>query len=244
MICLVDQLPPYKILSLGDAAIIVDFGNCIDKSINKLVHAVFYRLQNKPIPGMIEAIPAYCSITICYDVLLIRNKLSKQMTAFEWMSEKIKEYLFVEKNELEVEEPLINIPVCYEKEFGPDLDFVALKNAISVEEIIQCHTATEYRVYMLGFLPGFAYMGLIDEKIVSPRKQYPAPVEAGSVGIAGKQTGIYPFKSPGGWQIIGRTPLNLFDKEKTNPVLFKSGDNVKFYSITKDEFEDIKNRNA
>lgn len=244
MICLVDQLPPYKILSLGDAAIIVDFGNCIDKSVNKLVHAVFYRLQNKPIPGMIEAVPAYCSITIYYDVLLIRNKLSKQMTAFEWVSDKIKEYLFVEKNELEVEEPLITIPVCYEKEYGPDLDFVALKNTISIEEIIQFHTGTEYRVYMLGFLPGFAYMGLIDEKIVSPRKQYPAPVEAGSVGIAGKQTGIYPFKSPGGWQIIGRTPLNLFDKEKTNPVLFKSGDNVKFYSITKDEFEDIKNRNA
>lgn len=244
MICLVDHLPPYKILSLGDAAIIVDFGNCIDKSINKLVHAVFYRLQNKPIPGMIEAVPAYCSITIYYDVLLIRNKLSKQLTAFEWVSDKIKEYLFVEKNEIEAEEPLINIPVCYDKEYGPDLDFVALKNSISIEEIIQRHIAIPYRVYMLGFLPGFAYMGLIDEKIVSPRKQYPAPVEAGSVGIAGKQTGIYPFKSPGGWQIIGRTPLNLFDKEKTNPVLFKSGDNVKFYSITKDEFEDIKNRNA
>ena len=239
-----DQLPPYKILSLGDAAIIVDFGNCIDKSVNKLVHAVFYRLQNKPIPGMIEAVPAYCSITIYYDVLLIRNKLSKQVTAFEWMSGKIKEYLFLEENEVETEEPLINIPVCYDKEYGPDLDFVALKNNISVEEIIQCHIATLYRVYMLGFLPGFAYMGLINEKIVSPRKQYPAPVEAGSVGIAGKQTGIYPFKSPGGWQILGRTPLKLFDKEKTNPVLFKSGDNVKFYSITKDEFEDIKSRNA
>ena len=244
MICYVDQLPPYKILSLGDAAIIVDFGNCIDKSINKLVLAVFYRLQNKPIPGMIEAVPAYCSITIYYDVLFIRNKLSKHVTAFEWMAERIKEYLFVEKNELEADEPLINIPVCYEKEYGPDLDFVALKNTISIEEIIQRHMAIAYRVYMLGFLPGFAYMGLIDEKIVSPRKQYPAPVEAGSVGIAGKQTGIYPFKSPGGWQIIGRTPLSLFDKEKTNPVLFKSGDNVKFYSITKDEFEDIKNRNA
>ncbi len=239
-----DQLPPYKILPLGDTAIIVDFGNCIDKSINKLVHAVFYRLQDKPIPGMIEAVPAYCSITIYYDVLLIRNKLSKQTTAFEWMSDKIKEYLFVERNEVEADPLPINIPVCYEKEYGPDLDFVALKNTISVEEIIQRHMAIAYRVYMLGFLPGFAYMGLIDEKIVSPRKQYPAPVEAGSVGIAGKQTGIYPFKSPGGWQIIGRTPLNLFDKEKTNPVLFKSGDNVKFYSITKDEFEDIKNRNA
>ena len=239
-----EQLPPYKIFALGDAALIVDFGNNIDKSINKLVHSVFYRLQNKPIPGMIEAIPAYSSITICYDVLFIRNKLSKQVTAFEWISERIKEYLFLEKNEFEVPEALINIPVCYEKEYGPDLDFVALKNNISIEEIIQCHTAITYRVYMLGFLPGFAYMGLIDEKIVSPRKQYPAPVEAGSVGIAGRQTGIYPLNSPGGWQIIGRTPLNLFDTEKTNPVLFKSGDNVKFYSITKDEFKNIKSGNA
>lgn len=239
-----DQLPPYKILSLGDAAIIVDFGNCIDKAINKLVHAVFYRLQNKPIPGMIEAVPAYCSITIYYDVLLIRNKLSKQVIAFEWMADQIKEYLFLEKNELEADQPQINIPVCYDKEYGPDLDFVALKNSISIDEIIQRHMAIPYRVYMLGFLPGFAYMGLIDEKIVSPRKQYPALVEAGSVGIAGKQTGIYPFRSPGGWQIIGRTPLSLFDKEKINPVLFKAGDTVKFYSITKDEFEDIKDGNA
>ena len=241
----VDQLPPYRIFSLGDAALIVDFGNTIDKSINELVHSVFYRLQKAPIPGMIEAVPAYSSLTICYDVLFIRNKVNKQSTAFEWMSEKIKEYLLLEKgDEDEIAEALIDIPVCYDKEYGPDLDFVALKNNISVEEIIQCHTATPYRVYMLGFLPGFAYMGLIDEKIVSPRKQYPAPVEAGSVGIAGRQTGIYPLRSPGGWQIIGRTPLTLFNKEKTNPVLFRSGDNVRFYSITKDEFENIKSGSA
>jgi inhibitor of KinA len=106
------------------------------------------------------------------------------------------------------------------------------------------HTSTIYRVYMLGFLPGFAYMGLVDEKISSSRKQNPVTVEAGSIGIAGKQTGIYPLRSPGGWQIIGRTPLKLFDKEKINPVLFKSGDQVQFYSITKDEFEDIKSGNA
>ena len=139
----VDQLPPYRIFSLGDAALIVDFGNTIDKSINELVHSVFYRLQKMPIPGMIEAVPAYSSLTICYDVLFIRNKVNKQSTAFEWMSEKIKEYLLLEKgDEDEIAEALIDIPVCYDKEYGPDLDFVALKNNISVEEIIQCHTAT------------------------------------------------------------------------------------------------------
>ena len=237
-------LPSYKISALGDSAIVVDFGNSIDESINKLVHSVFYQLQSDPIPGMIEAVPAYSSLTIYYDVLFIRNKLSKQTTAFEWITEKVNSYLSGEKKHTEVESVLIKIPVCYEKEYGPDLDFIALKNNISVEEIIQRHIATIYRVYMLGFLPGFAYMGLVDEKIVSPRKQYPAPVEAGSVGIAGKQTGIYPFRSPGGWQIVGRTPLKLFDKEKTNPVLFKSGDTVQFYSITKNEFESIKSGSA
>ena len=115
---------------------------------------------------------------------------------------------------------------------------------ISIEEIIQLHSSATYRVYMLGFLPGFTYMGLVDEKISSPRKQQPTPVEAGSVGIAGRQTGIYPLRSPGGWQIIGRTPWNLFEKEQVNPVSFKSGDHVQFYSISKDEFEDIQGGNA
>jgi inhibitor of KinA len=193
---------------------------------------------------MTVAVPAYSSLAIYYDILYLIKKNRGQQTAFDQMKNAVEIFL-KEKNILNPGTgSFITIPVCYDKEYGPDLDFVALENTIPIEEIIQRHIAQAYRVYMLGFLPGFAYMGLIDEKIVSPRKQYPAPVEAGSVGIAGKQTGIYPFKSPGGWQIIGRTPLNLFDREKTNPVLFKSGDNVKFYSITKDEFEDIKNRNA
>jgi inhibitor of KinA len=139
---------------------------------------------------------------------------------------------------------LISIPVCYEKEFAHDLEWIAIQNNISLEEIISLHTAASYHVYMLGFLPGFAYMGLVNDKISVPRKQKPVTVEAGSVGIAGKQTGIYPLSSPGGWQIVGRTPMKLFDKEKESPTLIKSGDSVQFYSITKDEFEDIKSRNA
>ena len=239
-----DKLPPYKIFPLGDAGLVIDFGNIIDESINKRVHAVFYQLQKDPIPGMIEAVPAYSSLTIYYDVLFIRKKISGQKIAFEWVCEKIKEYLSRERIEVEYSGTLIRIPVCYEKEYGTDLDFIALLNRITIDEIIHLHTSTIYRVYMLGFLPGFAYMGMVDEKIATPRKQFPAPVDAGSIGIAGRQTGIYPLKSPGGWQIIGRTPLNLFDKEKENPTLFRSGDSVQFYSITKDEFENIKSRNA
>lgn len=236
-----EQLPAYKIHPLSDVSLIIDFGNVIDESINKMVHAVFYQLQEEPIPGMIEAVPAYSSLTIYYDVPFIRKKIRGEATAFEWVCEKVKEYLSKDRVQFQEQETFIRIPVCYDKEYGTDLDFIALLNQISTEEIIHLHTSTLYRVYMLGFLPGFAYMGLINDKIAAPRKQFPAPVESGSVGIAGRQTGIYPLRSPGGWQIIGRTPLNLFDKEKENPTLFKSGDTVQFYSITIDEFIHFKN---
>ena len=238
-----DRLPSYKISSLGETALIIDFGNTIDESINKQVHSLFFQLQNDPIPGMIEAVPGYSSLTIYYDIPFIRNILNKQI-AFEWISESLKK--FIPKETIETGDPqiLIKVPVCYEIEYAPDLDFIASQNKISHDEVIYLHTSTTYHIYMLGFLPGFAYMGLVDEKISSSRKQKPVFVEAGSIGIAGKQTGIYPFRSQGGWQIIGRTPLKLFDKEKINPVLFKAGDKVQFYSITKDEFEDIKSRNA
>ena len=235
---------PYNIFPLGDAALIIDFGNVIDESINKLVHAVFHELLKDPIPGVIETVPAYCSLTIYYDVLFVRKKTGAKETAFEWIAEKVKEYLSRERIEVEENGALIRIPVCYENEYGPDLNFIAMQNKISVEEIIHLHISTTYRVYMLGFLPGFAYMGMVNEKIATPRKQFPAPVEAGSIGIAGRQTGIYPLNSPGGWQIIGRTPLQLFDKGKNDPTLFKTGDNVQFYSITKDEFKISKSGNA
>ena len=239
---LVDQLPPYRYFPLGDNAIVIDFGNTIDEEINKLVHSVFYQLQNDPIPGMIEAVPAYCSLTIFYDVFFISNQIGNQnSTVFDWVCEYLKKYMSNKNIETGDPQLLINIPVCYDKEFGTDIDFIAAQNNIAVEEIIHLHSSAVYRVYMLGFLPGFAYMGLVNEKISSPRKQQPTPVEAGSIGIAGRQTGIYPFKSPGGWRIIGRTPLKLFNKEKVNPVLFKSGDNVKFHSITIEEFDYLKN---
>ena len=244
MACFMNELAAYKIYSLGDAALIIDFGNSINESINKLVHSIFSQLQSDSIPGMIEAVPAYSSITIYYDPLFILNKINGQSTAFEWMIKRVNDLLSCKKNEIEEPGELLSIPVCYEKDFGVDLGFIAMQNKISVDEIIHLHTSSAYRVYMLGFLPGFAYMAMVDDRIASPRKKIPVPVEAGSVGIAGSQTGVYPLRSPGGWQIIGRTPLKLFDKEKADPTLFKSGNRVQFYSITKDEFEDIKSRNA
>ena len=139
----------------------------------------------------------------------------------------------------EKQERLIKIPVCYEQEFAPDIHSLASGNNVSVEEVIALHVSKIYRVYMLGFLPGFSYLGEVDERIATPRKPTPQPVAAGSVGIAGKQTGIYPFASPGGWQIIGRTPLTIFDPHAgDDAALLRAGDRVQFFSITANEFTD------
>jgi inhibitor of KinA len=133
--------------------------------------------------------------------------------------------------------------VCYAERFALDLEELVQQKHLSKQEIIQLHTSITYRVYMIGFLPGFAYMGEVDEKIAMPRRQQPrTAVPEGSVGIAGAQTGIYPFTSPGGWNIIGRTPLKLFDKDKEEPTFFKPGDEVTFYSITEDEFAHYQSR--
>ena len=228
---------PYRIFSLGDTAITVDFGNCIDEAINKKVIAIFNHLQQFPLPGMIEAVPAYSSLTVYYDVLALKKKNPPLQTIYDWMRQQLEEKLQQPVQQYQTEERKIKIPVCYEEKFAMDIQHLATTNNISVDEVIQIHTSKPYKVYMLGFLPGFAYMGEVDERITMPRKQQPVNIEEGSVGIAGKQTGIYPLYSPGGWQIIGRTPLKLFDVEREEPTLLRAGDMVKFYSITKIEFE-------
>lgn len=230
---------PYRIFSLGDSAITVDFGNCIDETINKDVISRFNQLQQQPFPGIIEVVPAYSSLTIHYDMPALRKKLRDGLTIFEWVKEQLIERLEQAAEHSALKERLMRIPVCYEKEFAPDIQQLAATKNISVEEVIQTHLSKNYKVYMLGFLPGFTYMGEVDEKITIPRKPQPVKTVAGSVGIAGKQTGIYPLASPGGWQIIGRTPLKLFDVEKEEPTLLRAGDTVQFYSISKKESEEI-----
>jgi inhibitor of KinA len=229
---------PYRVFPLGDSAITVDFGNLVDKIINQQVMAIFYQLQKDRLPGMIEAVPAYSTLTIYYDIFQLRKMVVADKTIYEWMKEHLQERLKQLMPEHDPSSRLVTIPVCYEKEFSPDIGYVASTKNISVEEVIHIHTSQNYHVYMLGFLPGFAYMGEVNEQIVIPRKQQPRQkVEAGSVGLAGKQTGIYPFASPGGWQIIGRTPVKLFDAAKDQPTLLSAGDRVQFISIGKDEFE-------
>lgn len=233
---------PYRIFSLGDSALTLDFGNVIDENINRQVMALFSHFQNNPLPGMIEAVPAYSSLTIYYDMLQLRKTISADKTVYDWLAEQLRQKLEGPIAKTNTSSRLITIPVCYEKEFGWDIEEVAALKNISIDELIQIHTSNTYRVFMLGFLPGFAYMGEVNNRIEFPRKKQPRQkVEAGSVGIAGKQTGIYPLAAPGGWQIIGRTPITIFNAEQETPVLFQTGDSVKFYAISKRDFYEIQN---
>ena len=232
------ELNTYRIFSLGDSAITLDFGNTINEAINKEIIARFYQLTEEPLRGMIEAVPAYSSLTVYYDVFQLRKLVPAEQTVCEWITGQLEKRIqgFLPENNLSSR--IITVPVCYEKEFAPDIEEMARIKNLSVAEVIRIHTSKTYRVYMLGFLPGFAYMGEVEKKIEMPRKLQPGKkVEAGSVGIAGRQTGIYPLVSPGGWQIIGRTPLKLFDATKKEPTLLKAGDRVQFTSISKNEFE-------
>ena len=223
----------YTIFPLGDSALTVDFGNRINQPTNEKVLQLFYRLQNSA-PFIRDVIPAYSSLTVYYDVWQLHStKTSAYEAAKQWIEEKLKE-------ETETKHSIhrqVEIPVCYAETFAPDLHSLAGVKELSVDEVIHIHTSKYYRVYMIGFLPGFAYMGTVDERIATPRKSQPRlAVPAGAVGIAGEQTGIYPLVSPGGWNIIGQTPLKLFDAVRAEPVLLQPGDVVRFYTMTEDEF--------
>jgi inhibitor of KinA len=229
----------YRIFPLGDSALTVDFGNLINEPLNEAVIERFYQLQQRPLPGITEVVPAYCSLTVYYDIAWLRKIIPVNYTVFEWLKEKLTTLFLQQPERTNANAQLIKIPVCYDKDMAPDIEELAISNNLRAKDIVALHTGRQYRVYMLGFLPGFAYLGRVDEKIAAPRKPQPRVTPEGSVGIAGLQTGIYPFTSPGGWQIIGRTPVKLFQKENEVPVLFRAGDMVEFYSITKEEFEKI-----
>jgi inhibitor of KinA len=239
---------PYKIFPLGDSGITIDFGNVIDEQINQYIISLFQYMSDHPLPYQKEIVSSFSSITIYYHLYNLRKNVETYSTAYEWMKEKLISSLDFDLQNNRVEERVIRIPVCYEKEFATDIELLAIEKKISVVEIIQLHTSVNYRVYMLGFLPGFAYMGITDEQLDYARKKQPESIKAGSVGIAGRQTGIYPIDSPGGWQIIGRTPIKMFEASP-NPskggaieqslCFLKAGDTVQFYSINTEKYNSI-----
>lgn len=220
-----------KYLPAGDKAIVMEFGNEISKEINAKIRSVVRFLEEKHIDGIEEVLPTYRSILIMYDP--IKAEYDEIVRILEDLGNKIS---LGEKEEIRI----VEIPTLYGGEFGPDINFVAEHNNIAVDEVIKIHTGTDYLVYMLGFTPGFTYLGGMSDKIAAPRLSTPRKkIPAGSVGIAGSQTGMYPSETPGGWQLIGRTPLKLYDPLKEPPVLLNAGDYVRYVSITEDEYTEI-----
>lgn len=216
---------------LGDQALVLSFGDGISEAVNARVRQVASHIDSWSQPGIIEYVPAYTTITIYYSPFTITyNKLlSAIQTIVQDMTE-LQEYKGVRKE----------IPVCYN---GPDLAYVAQYHGLSEQEVVRIHSEGEYLVYMLGFVPGFPYLGGMDSRIATSRKEVPRlKIEAGAVGIAGQQTGVYPIATPGGWQIIGHTPLQLFDLTQENPSLLEAGDRVAFIPITYDEFVQLKTK--
>lgn len=219
----------YKIFPLSDSAITIDFGNIIDEKINDIVMQLYLYCTKNTFVGMKEAMPAYASLTIFYDVFSVRKNYVSFKTAYAFVKDfLIKSYENIGEGE-SFEKRTIEIPVIYD---GEDLSYVADYHQISKTQVIELHTAPIYRVYMMGFLPGFAYMGGLDARIATPRRATPrTKVPAGSVGIAGNQTGIYPSESPGGWQLIGRTELEFYKPNAAEITLLKAGDLVKFIAL-------------
>lgn len=231
----------FSIFPCGDQAITIQWGNEISLAANQKVMALFHALRRNPISGVEDLVPAYHSLTVCYNLAQLK-KNSPDASAYAVIRKQLMALAGSLQESVLSESKLVRIPVCYEHAFAPDLAFVAALHGISTDEVIAIHSAAQYRVYMIGFLPGFPYMAAVDKKIQTPRLAKPrAQVPAGAVGIAGAQTGIYPSDSPGGWQLIGQTPVKIFDVTKDNPVLLEPGDAVQFYPITTEEFKTFRN---
>lgn len=220
-----------RIFPLGDSALTVEFGNTISVDLNQRAIALADHFQLDPFHGFIESVPAYSSTTVFYNLLEVRRVFTGFATAFDAVKSLAVEAmgnLNPSQNQIS---RTIEIPVHFDAESGPDLAHLAEQKNLSTTDVIDIFTAATYRVFMLGFLPGFTYMGEVDERIASPRHETPRTVvPKGSVGIAGKQTGIYSLSSPGGWQILGRTEIEMFTPNAESPTYLQPGDQVKFVS--------------
>jgi KipI family sensor histidine kinase inhibitor len=217
-----------KILNAGDSALFCNFGDKISIEINNEVYALDRYIKSK-VNSVIETVPSYTGLMVYFNPIKTdREELLVEIMKFSGSTE---------NGEIDKQSEKIVIPVFYGKEYGPDLYHVAEINKLSIDEVVEIHISVNYRVYMLGFTPGFPYLGGMDRCIYAPRKDEPRlKISAGSVGIAGDQTGIYPIESPGGWQIIGRTPVRLFSPDSNNPFLIIPGQLLQFRKIEFEEY--------
>ena len=222
-----------KFCNQGESGLVVEFGSKIDPEVNALVHRLSAQVKTEISAGVDAVAPTYRSLTIYFNPLKIsRDEIKTRVR-------KIHAGLSADAR-AEQQSRVVYIPTCYGGEFGPDLPFVSRHTGLDQAEIVQIHSSTAYMLYMIGFTPGFPYLGGMSEKIAAPRLEKPRTViPAGSVGIAGTQTGLYPMESPGGWQLIGRTPIKVFDPANKNPFLYSAGDYLKFEPVSQEEYAAI-----
>ena len=224
-----------RIYVIHDQALTIEFSTSISEEINLIVMQLHVSLETNPFDGFIESVPAYSSLTVYFKEDVSIAKV--EATLLERYNQCIAAPSTNNVNSIQSTKHII--PVCYDSEFGLDLDKVATTCNLSIQEVIAIHTSIDFRVYMIGFVPGFAYMGTVPPALETKRKNNPRlAVPEGSVAIAGLQTGIYPATIPGGWNILGKTPVKMFDKTKAPCSFLHAGDIVQFKSITKKEFED------
>lgn len=221
-----------KIMPAGDAALIVEFGRTIDEETNKKVQVLSSCIRTANIPGVREILPTFRNLMVCYDPAVI---------SFFKLSKKIRHFKAEESSEDKEAKRTLIVPCCYGGKYGSDLAEMSAFLKIGEDEIIRLHGSIDYKIYMLGFLPGFVYLGGLDERIHMPRLEIPrVKIPARSVGIGGSQTGVYPMDSPGGWRLIGSTPLDFYAPEDKNPVLCKAGEYIRFVPISESEYEALR----
>ena len=219
-----------RIKPVGDCAVLIECGECISEEVNRRVTGLAARLEEAHLPGLLKTVPAFASLLVYYDPLIVDyHTVCKAL-----------ENLAAQNQEGKKAGRTVEIPVCYGGEYGEDLPHVARHAGLSEGEVIRLHSGKSYRIYMLGFLPGFPYLGGLDRRLFTPRLPNPrTKIPAGSVGIGGEQTGIYPMESPGGWQLIGRTPLRLFHPEDGGKVPYEAGDFIRFVPVSPKEFAEL-----
>ncbi len=221
-------MPDIRILTAGDSALLIEFGKEINPETNRKITALVQLMREQHIEGIVDVIPAFCSLLINYD---------PRVLSYEELKERMEHLLKMETKTEATRKRIFEIPVCYGGEYGPDIENIAEHAGLSIEEVIKIHSSKDYLIYMLGFLPGFTYLGGLDEQIHTPRLASPRlKIRAGSVGIGGSQTGIYPLDSPGGWQLMGMTPVRTYDPERQTPILVEAGDYIRFIPIDEEEF--------
>ncbi|PYK14658.1 MAG: kinase inhibitor [Verrucomicrobia bacterium] len=242
-----DKITPMEIVPLGDSALIVrvrdQFEDAPEETLDEVLRT-FQRIRNAAIPGVIELAPAYTSVSVFFDPITVTKAIEAPDKLFDWVVKRIRAAVAGGVDPgwtARSPSRTIEIPVCYDSEFAPDLDHVAEHAKISPIDVVDLHRTGEYRAACIGFVPGFPFLSGLARKLATPRRDVPRKeIPPGSVGIGGAQTGIYPLRSPGGWNLIGRTPLKLFDPTTDPPALLRAGDHVRFRAITREEFEALK----